>query len=74
MKTKGIPFNATTPEAAQYRADQAMIDADIEGMARDPELESLIEAWEAEGLPNNEIKARISAYFTADEPVTQAAE
>lgn len=40
----------TTEEQALERYESAMIDADIEGLARDLEAEALIEKWRAEGV------------------------
>ncbi|WP_299866721.1 hypothetical protein [uncultured Roseobacter sp.] len=37
------------PEASE-RYESAMVDADIEGLPRDPKAESLVEKWRAKGL------------------------
>lgn len=41
------------------RFDSAMVDADIEGLAQDPELETLIAKWRAEGLDPETRIARV---------------
>ncbi|MEO1316435.1 MAG: hypothetical protein AAFW01_07590 [Pseudomonadota bacterium] len=45
---------------------QAMTDADIEGLARSPEIEAQIAAWEADGLDPAEQIDKLKRYF-ADE-------
>ncbi|MEM8625495.1 MAG: hypothetical protein AAGG47_18520 [Pseudomonadota bacterium] len=45
---------------------QAMVDADIEGLARSPEIEARIAAWEADGLDPAEQIDKLKRYF-ADE-------
>ena len=39
----------TASRDALERFDSAMVDADIEGLAQDPELEALIAKWRSEG-------------------------
>lgn len=45
---------------------QAMVDADIEGLARSPEIEAQIAAWEADGLDPAEQIDKLKRYL-ADE-------
>ena len=45
---------------------QAMVDADIEGLGRSPEIEAQIAAWEADGLDPAEQIDKLKRYF-ADE-------
>lgn len=60
MKKKPqFDFNAQTPEAAAYRYEQAHVDADIEGMARDPKLDALHEQWEQDNVPHEERICRL---------------
>lgn len=40
-------FYSDAPEAAAWRAEQADIDADIEGLARNPETELMVAKMEA---------------------------
>jgi hypothetical protein len=51
------------PVDAQWRSDQANVDADIEGLARDPGADRLIAAMRAERLPVTEQIERIRRYF-----------
>ena len=69
-----VYFNDPTPEAAALRADQAMADADIEGLARDAEAEALIAAMDAEGLSPVERIARLRTFFLDKPGVSIAAE
>lgn len=39
-----------TDAEALERYKSAMVDADIEGLARDPEAEALVEQWRADGV------------------------
>lgn len=49
--------------AALERYQQALIDADIEGLAADPEAEALVAAWRAEGLDAETRIARLKALY-----------
>ena len=44
---------------AQKRYEQAMIDADISGLPRDPEAEALVEQWTKEGVSHGEQLQRL---------------
>lgn len=49
--------------AAKARYEQAMIDADIEGLARDPEAEALVEQWRNAGIPVEDRIERLKALY-----------
>ena len=51
----------SAPENVRARYEQAMVDADIEGLARDAETEALIEQWHADGLTPDECIERLKA-------------
>ncbi|MEM7236220.1 MAG: hypothetical protein AAF501_00125 [Pseudomonadota bacterium] len=57
-KTPGTPSSS----AAQRYVD-AMVDADIESLARSPEIEAVIAAWEADGVPVDDQLARLKVRF-----------
>lgn len=48
---------------ARQRYDQAMVDADIEGMAKDPEIEALVAGWRAEGIDAETRIARLKQLY-----------
>ena len=50
--------------AAQYRYEQAMIDADIEGLARDPEAEALVEQWREDGVSVEDRIERLKQFYS----------
>ncbi|MEM7499618.1 MAG: hypothetical protein AAF371_16710 [Pseudomonadota bacterium] len=55
------------------RFAQAMVDADIEGLARSPEIEAQIARWEADGLDPAEQIALLKRHFAGeDSPPTNA--
>jgi len=43
-------LHSKNPADAAWRAQQAQVDADIEGLARDPELDRQVAALRAQGL------------------------
>ncbi|MEM7528443.1 MAG: hypothetical protein AAF416_12275 [Pseudomonadota bacterium] len=47
--------------------EQAMVDADIEGLARSPEIEAQIAAWEADGLDPAEQIDKLKRYFANED-------
>lgn len=53
---------ANSPSAEQ-RYQQAMVDADIEGLARNPETEKLIKIWQAQGVSISERIERLKQYY-----------
>ena len=48
--------------AARERYEQALVDADIEGMPRSPEIEAMIAEWDAAGLDIAEQISRLKAH------------
>jgi hypothetical protein len=50
MKTVANPLTNKSKAAARLRYDQSMVDADIEGLARLPEIDTLIAEWDRHGL------------------------
>jgi len=55
----------TEKAEAKARFDQAMIDADIEGLARDPEAEALVDRWRKEDVLVEERIERLKALYRA---------
>ena len=49
-----VSFNDPTPEGAAYRGEQAMIDADIEGMARDARVDEFMDGLLEAGVSTEE--------------------
>ena len=79
MSTKTPPlvsFNDPTPEGAAFRGEQAMIDADIEGLARDERVERFMDELRAAGVPIEERMRRLGAFLRnlEQEPEFAAAE
>lgn len=60
--------------AARERYEQAMVDADIEGLPRSPEIEAMIAEWDAKGIGGKEQIRRLKAFFAAQGPEVNAAE
>jgi hypothetical protein len=56
-------LHSQAPADAAWRYEQALVDADIEGLARDPEAERLIAAMTAAGLSPEQQVERITAMF-----------
>lgn len=52
-------------EDAAWRVAQAQIDADIEGLARDPESERFIAEMDAAGVSYEEQIERLKVYFVS---------
>lgn len=48
---------------ALERYESAMVDADIEGLARDPEAEALVAKWRDEGLTPEERIERLKEFY-----------
>lgn len=55
-------LHSKDPVDAAWRAQQAQVDADIAGLARDPVLERLMDEWDAAGATTEEVIERIKAY------------
>jgi hypothetical protein len=58
-------LHSKDPADAAWRARQAQVDADIEGLARDPEADRLIAEMDASGVPHRQQIKRLKAYFRA---------
>ena len=52
-------------EDAAWRASQAHVDADIEGITRDPEVSRFVSDMKAAGVPVTERIKRLKARFVA---------
>ena len=52
-------------EDAVWRSQQAQVDADIEGLARDPEADRLMAKMDAAGVSIEDQIERLKAYFIA---------
>ncbi|MGD9537104.1 MAG: hypothetical protein AB7P52_05045 [Alphaproteobacteria bacterium] len=74
MKIDRNPLKNSRSKAAQARYRQAMVDADIEGLARDPGAEKLVEDMRAQGVSVEERIERLKAFFANKEPRADAAE
>jgi hypothetical protein len=57
-----------------WRAEQAEVDADIEGLADDPGSAELLRRMEAENVPPDEQRRRLEVYFEEQERRLAAAE
>lgn len=68
-------FYGEDEASAEWRSQQAHVDADIEGLARDPIAEKLVEGWRKAGLSSAEQRKRLFAHFSnKDAAATLAAE
>ena len=71
----GVDFMISMrPEAMAWRAEQAEVDADIEGLADDPGSAELLRQMEAENVPPDEQRRRLKVYFEEQERRLAAAE
>jgi len=61
-KSPSVTFNDPTPEGAVYRGEQAMIDADIECLARDARVDAFMEELREAGVPTEESIQRMVAF------------
>jgi hypothetical protein len=52
-------------EDAAWRDQQADVDADIEGLSRDPEADRFMAEMDATGVPIDDQIKRLKAYFVA---------
>lgn len=68
------PLTAPDKASMDWRSAQAQADADIEGLARDPGAEALIADMERAGVPLDQQRARLIAYFRGEDPQALAAE
>ena len=67
-------FHDDTPEARELRFEQALVDAEIEGIARNPEGEGFLRRLYELGLSGEQRRARIRAYLHDKTGQTIAAE
>jgi hypothetical protein len=74
MKTVANPLTSKSKVAARLRYDQSMVDADIEGLARLPEIDTLIAEWDRQGIDDEEQIRRLKSLFAARNPEAHAAE
>lgn len=58
-------LHSKRPEDAAWRAEQAHVDADIEGLPRDAELSRFIAGMKAAGVPVGERIKRLKAHVVA---------
>lgn len=58
-------LHSNDPADAALRADQAHVDADIEGMARDPDTARMIAQMDSDGVPIEQQVERLKAHYTA---------
>jgi hypothetical protein len=73
-KMSNTSFNDQTTEAQLLRLGEAMVDANIEGLDRDPEGEALLRKMVEEGLSGPERRARLKAYLQSKVSHSLAAE
>lgn len=74
MKNQPRPLMNKLIVEARERYEQALVDADIEGLARDSEAEELAAQMDAEGVPIEDQIKRLKAYFIGKERLAHAAE
>ena len=74
MRNEPNPPTDTLDAEAHERYEQAMVDADIEGLASDPEAARLAAQMDAERIPIETQIERLKAYFVEKERLTHAAE
>ncbi len=58
-----VKFNDPTPEGAAFRREQAMIDADIEGLARDARVDQFMNEMRTAGVPIEERMQRLGVFL-----------
>ncbi len=58
-------LHSKDPADAAWRARQAQVDADIEGLSRDPEADRLAAEMAAAGIAPRQRIERLKAYFQA---------
>ena len=66
-------LSSTDALCVAWRSEQSDVDADIEGLARDAGAEALLAELEKAGVPFDEQRKRLAAYFH-DNPKSAAAE
>lgn len=60
-------YDFTGLGSAEARAEAAQVDADIEGLARDPESAARFREWEEQGLSIDEQIQRLKDFYTRPE-------
>ncbi len=58
-------LHSKDPADAAWRAQQAQVDADIEGLSRDPGADRLVAEMAAAGIAPRQRIERLKAYFRA---------
>ncbi len=66
-KPNAPSFYGEDKASADWRSQQAHVDADIEGLARDPAAEKLVAEWRKAGLSSLEQRTLLIAYFRSKE-------
>jgi hypothetical protein len=56
-------LHSKNPADAAWRAQQAQVDADIEGLPRDPEIDQFVSDMTASGVPVREQIERLKTYI-----------
>lgn len=74
MEEAPITFNDDTLEGRLLRFEQALVDADIEGIGHDPEGEALLRRMIEERVSSPERRARLQAYLQSKVSRSLAAE
>ena len=59
------PLHSSDPVDAAWRSEQADVDADIEGLARDPEVDRFEAEMDAASIPIEQQIGRLKVYFSA---------
>ena len=73
-KLDSFSFNDDTTEARTFRFEQALADAEIEGITRDPDGEAFLLQMVAQGIDGAERRKRLKAYLMDKDVHTLAAE
>jgi hypothetical protein len=73
-KIADFSFHDHTPEASKFRFEQALADAEIEGIARDPDGEAYLLQMVEQGIDGDERRKRLKAYLTGKDAHILAAE
>lgn len=62
--TKRIPYmSGPSPPAARKRYEQALVDGEIESLPRSPEIEDMLDKWDADGIPVADQIERLTGFF-----------
>lgn len=62
------------PDAVKWRVEQANVDADIEGLPRDPKVDQFVASMQREGRSLAEQREGLRRYFQEPERSASAAE